>query len=146
MDRKALLLKECLRQEIAVYCMNIANQVNLLAKVNGLTTKEYALIPKEKNECLDSSLNDSWMAQYSGQRLEVIFQKIFKHSETPALVNIALSADLTCIRFDCATRLWLCTKSGFIEILDIRRSIKTLAPVKYLLHRLHEKTIHSKLI
>lgn len=146
MDRKALLVKECLRQEIAMFCMNIGNQVNLLAKVNGLTTKDYALIPREKGECLDSSLSDSWMAQYAGQRLEVSYQKIFKNTETPALLNIAMSADLSCLRFDCANRLWLCTTPGHIEILDVRRSIKLLAPVKYFMFKLNEKTIHSSLL
>ena len=43
MERQALMVKECLRQEIAVFCMNIGSQVNLLARVNGLTAKEFAL-------------------------------------------------------------------------------------------------------
>lgn len=145
MERKALLVKECLRQEISMFCLNIGNQVNLLARVNGLTAKEFALIPREKGECLDSNLNDSWMAQYAGQRLEVSYQKVFKNSEMPGLLNIAMSAELTCLRFDCANRLWICTSTGFVEILDIRRSVKSLAPVKYLLMRLHDKVIHGRL-
>lgn len=140
------MVKECLRQEIAVFCMNIGSQVNLLARVNGLTAKEFALVPREKGECLDSSLSDSWMAQFAGQRLEVSYQKIYKHSETPALLNFAMTADLSCLRFDCANRLWLCTTAGFVEILDVRRTVKSLGPVKYMLFKLQDKVIHSKLL
>ena len=144
MQRKALMIKECLRQEIAVFCMNMGNQINLLAKVNSLIAKEFALIAREKGECLDSNLSDSWMAQYTNQHLEVSYQKIYRHSETPAMLNISLQADLSCIRFDCANRLWLCGQSGFVEILDIRRSLKTLCPVKYICFKLQDKLIHSR--
>lgn len=144
MQRKAQMIKECLRQEIAVFCLNMASQVHLLAKVNGLLVKEYAMVPKEKGECLDSNLSDSWMAQYINQYLEVIYQKIYENSEPPALLNIKIQADLSCIRFDCANRLWMCSQAGFVEILDVRRSVKNLYPTKYMCFKLLDKIIHSR--
>lgn len=139
------MIKECLRQEINGFCLQISSQVNILAKINGLFTKELSLLPVDKSECLDSNISDTWMAKYVGGCLEAVYQKIFKQSEPPSLINMKLQLNLSCIRFDCANRLWMCNQEGFLEILDIRRSVKLLAPVRYILFRLQDKITHSRL-
>ena len=145
MSKRALMIKECMRQEISVFCLNIASQVNLLARIDGLLVKEYALVPNEKSECLDANLTDSWMAQYTNQLLEVTYQKIYENSVEPALLNIKLKVDLSCVRFDCANRLWMCNQNGYVDILDIRRSLKLLYPVRYTCFKLQDKIIHGSI-
>jgi hypothetical protein len=144
-QRKALMIKECLRQEINGLCLQLSSQVNILAKMNGLFTKDLSLLPKDKTECLDSNLSDTWMAKYVGGCLEVMYQRIFKQSEPPALMNIKIQTELSCIRFDCANRMWMCNQDGYLEILDVRRSVKLLCPVRYILSRLQDKVIHSRM-
>lgn len=143
-QRIANMIKECLRQEVTAFCMQLSSQINIMAKMNGLFTKELSLVPKARSECLDSNISDTWMAKYIGGCLEVIYQRIFKQSEPPALMNMKIKSDLSCIRFDCANRLWMCNQDGYIEILDVRRSIKLLAPVRYICFRLQDKTIHGR--
>lgn len=143
--RQAFLIRECLRQEVNSYCQQLSSQLLILAKVNGLLTKDLSLIPKDKSECLDSNINDTWMAKYVDKCLEVLYQHVFEQTEPPALLNMKIQADLSCIRFDCANRLWMCNQSGFVEILDVKRSIKALAVVRYVCFRLQDKIAYSNI-
>lgn len=143
-QKKAYMIRECLRQEISSFCLQLTGQINILAKVSGLLNKELSLIPREKAECLDSNISDTWMAKYVEKCLDVMYQQVFEQAEPPALLSLKIQADLSCIRFDCANRLWICNQSGLVEILDIRRSIKVLAPVRYICFRLQDKIAHSR--
>lgn len=136
-------LKETLEREIIQFSQTLQFQVAILSKMNGLFSQELWLVPPHRGECLDSNLSDSWMAKHMMGKLEVLHQDgTYDHA---LLQQIQFGGKFSCIRFDCEDRLWICNEEGCVEILDVARSQKKLAIVRYTLFRLDSKIDHSRL-
>lgn len=95
----------------------------------------------DKLEMVDASNKDRWVAKYMGSVLDVRLQE--GGLEAPPLNMIRIEIEITGMRFDSMDRLWLSCSEGYIEILDMKRSAKKLAPVRYVLTKLADRTIQS---
>lgn len=132
-----------LQQECNVMVTQLASQIMLIAKVNGILAKELSLVSKHKVELLAVSCDDRWFARFQNNTIEVTLE--VEHQNRPVLDKIKLyDIDASGMKFDPADRLWIVNTEGYVEILDIRRSCLQLTPHRMFISKVHEKTTHSK--
>lgn len=53
-----------------------------------------------------------------------------------------MAGDFTSARFDACHRLWLSSREGLVEVLDLRRSVLKNCPIRYPLAELEPGTMH----
>ena len=58
------------------------------------------------------------------------------------LTKLTLAGDFSSVRFDACHRLWLTSRDGLLEVLDMRRSMLQNCPVRYTLGEIEPGTVH----
>lgn len=146
-ERTARRIQDAISQEALLFARTLAGQLGVLSKYSGPSLKELPLIPNSsgsspgKTACLDASLRDKWLASFADSCLEVELNKENDDDIIP-LGKLTVAGDFSSVRFDACHRLWLCSRDGLLEVLDVRRSVLQNCPLRYTLAELEPGTAH----
>lgn len=87
------------------------------------------------------SLKEKWLATLEEASFKV---ELYKENEDDIipLSKLTIAGDFSSARFDACHRLWLTSREGLVEVLDLRRSVLQNCPVRYPLAELEPGTAH----
>lgn len=87
-------------------------------------------------------MKEEWVAKFEDPFLEVINEEF--HEDSPLLRRVRINGDISCIRFDCRNRLWLFSREGHVEIVDMKRSASMNCVVRYIFFVFQAGITHSR--